>query len=80
MRFAPFPCLYVMANVIEDQIDYPSIDFKEYSQIWLPLAANFLDLVISISSGQRNLMKTYHNDANTSGITKIAFKIFFNFF
>ena len=26
---------------------------------------------VSISSGQRNLMKTYHNDANTSEITKI---------
>ena len=28
-----------------------------------------------ISSGQRNLMKTYHNEANTGGITKIASKI-----
>ena len=28
----------------------------------------------SISSGQRNLMKTYHNEANTGGITKIASK------
>ena len=35
---------------------------------------------ISISSGQRNLMKTYHNDANTSGITKIALKNFLDFF
>ena len=35
---------------------------------------------LSISSGQRNLMKTYHNDANTSGITKIALKIFLDFF
>ena len=29
---------------------------------------------LSISSGQRNLMKTYHNEANTGGITKIASK------
>ena len=29
---------------------------------------------LSISSGQGNLMKTYHNEANTSGITKIALK------
>ena len=35
---------------------------------------------VSISSGQRNLMKTYHNDANTSGITKIALKNFLDFF
>ena len=35
---------------------------------------------VSISSGQRNLMKTYHNDADTSRITKIALKIFFDFF
>ena len=35
---------------------------------------------VSISSGQRNLMKTYHNDANTSGITKIALKKFLDFF
>ena len=27
---------------------------------------------VSISSGQRNLMKTYHNEADTRGITKIA--------
>ena len=36
--------------------------------------------VISISSCQRNLMKTYHNEANTSGITKIASKKFFGAF
>jgi hypothetical protein len=35
---------------------------------------------VSISSCQRNLMKTYHNEANTSGITKIASKIFLEFF
>jgi hypothetical protein len=33
-----------------------------------------------ISSGQQNLMKTYHNEANTSGITKIAMKHFLDFF
>ena len=32
--------------------------------------------IVSISSGQRNLMKTYHNEANTGGITKIALKNF----
>ena len=36
--------------------------------------------VVSISSCQRNLMKTYHNEANTSGITKIASKNFLEFF
>ena len=35
---------------------------------------------VSISSGQRNLMKTYHNDANTSRITRIALKKFWTFF
>ena len=35
---------------------------------------------VSISSGQQNLMKTYHNEANTSRITKIALKIFLDFF
>ena len=35
---------------------------------------------LSISSGQGNLMKTYHNEANTSGITKIALKKFWTFF
>ena len=35
---------------------------------------------VSISSGQRNLMKSYYNDANTSGITKIALKNFLDFF
>ena len=31
---------------------------------------------VSISSCQPNLMKTYHNEANPSGITKIVSKIF----
>ena len=35
---------------------------------------------VTILSFQRNLMKTYHNEANTSGITKIASKIFLEFF
>ena len=35
--------------------------------------------VVSILSGQRNLMKTYHNEANTGGITKIALKILWSF-
>ena len=35
---------------------------------------------VSISSCQWNLMKTYHNEANTNGITKIASKIFLEFF
>ena len=39
-----------------------------------------IEPVVSISSCQRNLMKTYHNEANTSGITKIASKIFLEFF
>ena len=38
------------------------------------------ETIVSISSGQRNLMKTYHNDVNTSGITKIALKKIFDFF
>ena len=36
--------------------------------------------IVSISSGQQNLMKTYHNEANTGGITKIESKIFLEFF
>ena len=35
---------------------------------------------VSISSGQWNLMKTYHNEANTGGITKIALNFFLKFF
>jgi hypothetical protein len=35
---------------------------------------------VSISSGQWNLMKTYHNVANTGGITKIALKMFLDIF
>jgi hypothetical protein len=35
---------------------------------------------ISISSGQQNLMKTYHNEASNGGITKIASKLFLEFF
>ena len=31
---------------------------------------------VRISSGHRNMMKTYHNEANTSRITKIALKVF----
>ena len=41
------------------------------------LRAAFTD---TISSGQRNLMKTYHNEANTAGITKIGLKNFVDFF
>ena len=35
---------------------------------------------VNISSCQRNLMKTYHNEANPSGITIIASKNFLEFF
>ena len=38
-----------------------------------------IQATVSISPGQRNLMKTFHNEANTNGITKIA-SIFFFFF
>ena len=41
------------------------------------LRAAFTD---TISSGQRNLMKTYHNEANTGGITKIVLKFFLDIF
>ena len=37
-------------------------------------------LIVGISSGQQNLMKTYHNEANTSGITNIASKNVLEFF
>ena len=37
-------------------------------------------VTVSISSGQRNLMKTYHNEANPSRITKLALKHFLDFF
>ena len=39
-----------------------------------------IEPVVSISSCQRNLMKTYRNEANTSGITKIASKFFWGVF
>ena len=35
---------------------------------------------VSISSCQPNLMKTYHNEANPSGITKIVSKFFLELF
>ena len=35
---------------------------------------------VRFSSGQQNLIKTYHKEANTSGITKIALQIFFGHF
>ena len=35
---------------------------------------------VSIASCQPNLMKTYHNEANPSGITKIVSKIFLELF
>ena len=38
-----------------------------------------IGLGLSISSGQQNLMKTYHNKANTGGITKIALNFFWTF-
>ena len=44
------------------------------------LHETYICTYVSISSGQWNLMKTYHNDANTSEITKIALKIFWTFF
>ena len=36
-------------------------------------------LAISISSSHRNLMKTYHNEANTSGTQKLHQKFFWSF-
>ena len=50
---------------------------------WLEAALKYKPYIrpkVSISSGQRNLMKTYYNDANTTGITKIASKKFSDFF
>ena len=46
------------------------------------------NLAGSMSSNKRqrlefyhvNLLKTYHNDANTGGITKIALKLFLDFY
>ena len=40
----------------------------------------FQNTLVSISSGQRNFMKTYLNEANICGITKIALKIVLDFF
>ena len=39
-----------------------------------------MHLIVGISLGQWNLMKTYHNEANTGGITKIASKNVLEFF
>ena len=41
-------------------------------KLWVPS--------VSISSGQYNLMKTYHNEANTNEFTKIALKKILDFF
>ena len=49
---------------------------KAHSAVSIAVTAPY----VSISSGQWNLMKTYHNDANTSGITKITLKNFLDFF
>ena len=46
----------------------------------VPILPSYLDQpIVSISSGQQNLMKTYQNEANTSGITKSALKKFWDF-
>ena len=39
-----------------------------------------LSRLMNLPSGQQNLMKTYHYDANTSGVTKIALKKILDFF
>ena len=64
-----------------------TINYLCHSRYWVFKALGIyipLHLVghqsVSISSGQRNLTKTYHNDANTSGITKFALKKFLDFF
>ena len=60
------------------------IQSEKLSEIMPPLLTySFIVLKgtnVIISSGQWNLMKTYHNEANTSGITKIALKFYFDFF
>ena len=50
--------------------------------IFYPISKDHLFTMtfVSISSCQRNLMKTYHNEANSSGITKIASKFSLKFF
>ena len=57
---------------------------KETTYFLLPFNSDFIARLdwwplVSISSCQRNLMKTYHNEANTSGITKLHQKIFWSF-
>ena len=49
---------------------------KNTKEVWCKIQTH----VSIISSGQQNLMKTYHNDANTSGITKIGLEKFLDFF
>ena len=60
---------------IQIQNIYPVLGFE-----FGPQRIRDLAIVLSISSCQPNLMKTYHNEANTSGITKFALKIFLEFF
>ena len=49
-------------------------EFWSFGAIFASIKSLGNVLAVGISSGQRNLMKTYHNDANTGGITKIASK------
>ena len=70
-----FTWIWIHVYQVEVSVSYLGIIIKTKKRIlrlYVPL--------LSISSGQRNLMKTCHNDANTSKITKIASKNFWTFF
>ena len=58
------------------------VSLNRFTGLHVELHKKLLPMVpsVSISSCQWNLMKTYHNDANPSGITKIASKKFFGVF
>ena len=79
-------CKYLAGSLLL-YIFLPSSFFKIFFYLCIGCFLNVFTLlvyltvpIVSISSCQRNLMKTYHNEANTSGITKIASKIFLEFF
>ena len=62
------------------------IEFSNFLILELKMLQNafkiktWCETSLSISSCQRDLMKTYHNEANTTGIKKNASKFFLKFF
>ena len=69
LKIAP---IWLLQPGVSARIVAAQIFSLEYSQLG--------DLLVGISSGKRNLMKTYHNEVNSGRITKIASKNVLEFF